>query len=379
MNTTEKQIDLLFVPPITNPVFIEQVENFIPVGLLALLASLDNCGFHGEIYQPKIVILEELDIQKVAEDILLYSPKAVGFSTWCHSYPFSILIAQRIHEINSEIPIIFGGPQASSVGELTMKCFPFIKYILQGEADLSLGMLMETITHTKNHNLEKIDGLIFRDINSRDNVINKNEVCHITELDQLPIPKYNKNFSKKYISIDIGRGCPFHCTYCSTNLFFSKKYRIKSINRIIKEIDYCYINFNSRWYSFSHDMISLNKKFTHDLSTQISKYFYKKKRKFGWTCSARVDCITEDLLVEMYNGGCSGIFFGIESGSSRVQKLIKKNLDVAKARKKIKKSAILGIHTVVSYIIGFPFETKKNLNDTLISVLEMAMVGGSLK
>lgn len=375
LNTLKNQIDLLFIPPITNPVFEEQAQNFIPVGLLALLASLKENGFNAKVYQPKILLIGESDCKKVSEDILLFSAKAIGFSTWCHSYPTSLAIAQEIKKNDPDIPIIFGGPQASAVAIMTMQNFKFVDYLLIGEADTSLWKLLDEILINNKRKLDTIDGLYYRLPGSSKKIVYNNRYSNIENLNDLPIPKYEENITKKYISIDVGRGCPFQCTYCSTNIFFSKKYRVKKVDRVLKEIEYCNTNFRSKWFNFSHDMISVNHEFMHELCSQISEYFENRKQKFGWTCSARIDCVSGDLIDSLSMGGCSGIFFGIESGSKRVQKIIKKRIDLKKARKMIFKSTKLGIYTVVSYIIGFPFETRNDINATLKSVLEMIMLG----
>ena len=57
--------------------------------------------------------------------------------------------------------------------------------------------------------------------------------------------------------------------------------------------------------------------------------------KFTWGCSARTDCIDDDLLQLMASAGCTGIFFGIETGSQRLQDVIKKKLDLDEARQRI--------------------------------------------
>src|SRR6185295_13886713 len=66
--------------------------------------------------------------------------------------------------------------------------------------------------------------------------------------------------------------------------------------------------------------------------------------KFTWGCSARTDCIDDELLELMARAGCTGIFFGIETGSQRLQHVIK---------------------TTVALIAGFPEETREDLRDTI--------------
>ncbi len=77
----------------------------------------------------------------------------------------------------------------------------------------------------------------------------------------------------------------------------------------------------------------------------------------------------------MKESGCTAIFFGIESGSARIQMEIKKKLDLDGAIKIIRFTAGLGMVTIASYMAGFPGETRRDLNDTLRSILEVALAG----
>jgi radical SAM superfamily enzyme YgiQ (UPF0313 family) len=371
-------IDLILIPPITNPILIDQRKNFIPVGLLVLVANLSHNGYSASIYRPTIKILENQDINKVCKDILLSNPKSVGFSTWCHSYPLSLLLARRIKKLNPEIPIIFGGPQATSLAVETLERYKFIDYILKGEADYSLIRLLDVILAEKStFTVSDVEGLTYRDPKDSHRIINNCPGGFISNLDDLPVPQYEKLYNKSALLIETGRGCPYNCTYCSTSKFFKRSYRTKSVARIISEIDYCFIKLKASNFGFSHDMITLDRKFMGSLCKALKQYSHKKKKKFCWTCSARTDCVSPHMLKSMAESGCNGIFFGIETGSEQMQRIIKKNLDLTDAVKKVKYSVSQGINSVVSYIAGFPDESREDLNKTLASILLMAVSGAS--
>ena len=78
---------------------------------------------------------------------------------------------------------------------------------------------------------------------------------------------------------------------------------------------------------------------------------------FRWTCSARTDCLDEDLLDRMAGAGCIAVFFGVETGSERMQHAIHKCLDLDEARAAIRRASGHAVKTTVSMIAGFPDET----------------------
>jgi len=86
---------------------------------------------------------------------------------------------------------------------------------------------------------------------------------------------------------------------------------------------------------------------------------------FTWSCSARTDRVDDKLLEEMKRAGCCGIFYGVETGSARLQQTIHKNLDIPNVEKVIDQTERLGIRSTVSLITGFPDETLDDLRQTV--------------
>ena len=224
----------------------------MPLGLLSLAANLRVHGNVVKIYEPTVRLFNQADYKQAAADILKNKFDIIGFSTWCITYPASLLIAKEIKLVAPEIPIIFGGPQASVLAEKTLKTFPFIDFILSGEADITFPLFITELTKS-DANLSLTAGLSYRTEHGQ---IKNNQLNGaITNLNSLPIPAYDLVPETKWIKLDVGRGCPFQCTFCSTNEFFSKEYRIKSADRIIDEMIRAYRLKKIKSFSFAHDGI----------------------------------------------------------------------------------------------------------------------------
>jgi radical SAM superfamily enzyme YgiQ (UPF0313 family) len=370
----DNNFHILLIPPVINPISTDQAVNFIPVGLLVLSSTLKNAGLRSEIYTPKILITHDQDLPLVAGDILSRKPRSLGFSTWCDSFPLSLLLAEEIKKINPDIPVIFGGPQASILAEHTLEHYPFVDFVLKGEADYTLPELVSRLMNGKNPDLENVPGLVYRDPSTKEIIPGPQDEI-VRNLDQLPVPAYERIFHKSNLRIDAGRGCPYPCTYCTTNQFFSRKYRVKSPDRIIGEMEYCNQKLGVTGLGISHDMFTFNKEFIADFTGRLTSLNKARKDPFKWTCSARTDCVSEDILVQMKESGCMAMFFGIETGSVRIQKAIRKNLDPGQAIRMIRHATRLGIVTFVSYMAGFPGESRRDLNATLTSIMNVAIAG----
>ena len=158
-----------------------------------MISSLSEAGFNTEIYILWKVLLIKSDYQIVAKDIVEKNPKIIGFSTWCFSYPSAILIAKAIKALSPELPVVFGGPQASILDEETMKEYPFIDFILKGEADESLIKLLKYIlSNGKNHDISQIEGLTYRIPGKKKKIMHNGGYGFIENLDSLPIPSSGK-------------------------------------------------------------------------------------------------------------------------------------------------------------------------------------------
>ncbi|MEN8117296.1 MAG: radical SAM protein [Bacteroidota bacterium] len=344
----------------------------MPLGLLTLAATLQQDKNSVKVYEPKIRLLKNEDYKKAAIDILKTKPDLIGFSTWCISYPASILVAKELKSLAPEIPIVFGGPQASVVTQQTLEEFKFVDYVLSGEADLSFPLFIKQLIKRK-PDFSVVPGLTYR--NGLDNIQQNGLKEVVSDLDALPVPAYDLIPKQKSIKLDVGRGCPFQCTYCTTNDFFSKKYRVKSAGRIIDEMMLGYRTNNIKSFSFAHDMFTLNKKFVFELCDKLISTKEEKGIDFTWTCSARIDCITDKMLIALKKAGCQSIFFGIETGSEKIQKKIKKNLDVSRVYEVADLCRKINLKMHVSYILGFIEETKADVEKTLHSILKMALKG----
>lgn len=259
----------------------------------------------------------EDNMEEMCDYILNLHPTIVAFSTMSSSHHVAIALSQRLKEKNSIIKIIFGGPQASLVALPTMEAYPFIDLIAIGEGEGNIVEITDALLNNKS--LSNIKGIIYRNQGMLHIKEGKNL---IGDLDELPMIDYSSMDleREKLISLDIGRGCPYQCIYCCTKTFWKQKYRLKSVDRIIQEIEYIMERYKKKSFIFQHDLFTLDKKKVE----QFCNTLIERKLSISWACSARVDTLNEKLIQLMHQAGCKKIFLGIETGSARMQKVLKK-------------------------------------------------------
>jgi len=369
-----KKCDILLIPPVINSHSVLNFQDDIPVGLLALAAGIKKSGFHPMIYTPHKKLYNTKDYEDIAREIIDLHPGMIGFSTWCINYPSSILIAKNIKLIKPEIPIIFGGPQASLLSRETLKEFDFVDFVLGGECDFTLPELIRTLSCSyRESSLFSIPGLTFR--TTVGEIIQNKPGYVIKDLNLLPVPLFNLSKPGKRHMLDVGRGCPFQCTFCSTSDFFSKDYRTKKPERIIMEMDLVFRKYGIRHFSFSHDMFTLNRPFIQDFCFKMIAHSKTLKKSYFWDCSVRCDCVSEDLLKLMKEAGCQAIFIGVESGSEKIQQSIRKNIPVEDVFRITGICRSLGMEVNTAFMMGFPDETEEDLEKTLQCIARLSFQG----
>lgn len=355
--------NVVFVTPNANGLVREE-----PVGTLLLATILQEAGIDAKILQFHHfgdARNFEAFMDCAVNSILSHEPKVVSFYTRCDSYHISLKLAQRIKQSAKNVYIVFAGPQADLVSTETLTAFPEIDYICCGEGETTVvPFFTSLLSGNPDHS---IDGLVFRKngsicVNPRPELI--------PDLDTLPAIDYSLlNFRsdehgssvRQPFPVDVGRGCPFSCTFCSTKSFWGRKYRLKSADRIIDEIKTIHEKFGTTSFKFEHDMFTLNRnKVIH-----ICKMLKEIGFPITWRCSARIDCLDEELIDVMVDAGMTYLFVGIETGSPRMQKLIHKNLKLEKAYDILAYAAAKGVEITASFIFGLPKETEDDLSQTI--------------
>ncbi|MCP4132700.1 MAG: B12-binding domain-containing radical SAM protein [bacterium] len=349
--------------------FSDTVNLYNCLGVLALASALKKENINCEVTDlEEFNNLYNLDFDEVMESIvnkvLSASPTILGLSTMSNNIPIALEICERIKKRDPKIYTILGGPGVSFCAEEVLSAFPRVDCIIRGEADRALPEFVHALESGNESPGNK--GSVFRKGSS---IVDNGWPDPIANLDDLPIPAYEfcKTLSTNEIKfgdyngicVEAGRGCPFNCVFCSTSHFFKRKFRVKSVNRVIEEILYIREKTGNMRVIFNHDLLTLDHEYIEELCKQIKIHI----PELVWKCHSRLDTINEGILEKMKEAGCNEIFFGIESVTERMQKSIKKNLDLSKFDETAIAMTRLGFRFSLSFIIGFPEETRADVEE----------------
>lgn len=315
-------------------------------------------------------------IRDITDRILSQEPRCVSFYSLWPNYHTILRIARELKARQPELTVVLGGPQASATAAGTMEAMASVDYVCTGEGEDTVVPFFTALLRRNGQGLEEVPGLYYRKEGRVCVCATENPLCDLDTLPEWDDRLYRQLYTQPdaytqsdhyFMPLDVGRGCPYSCTFCCTSHFWRRTYRLKSPQRILEEMCLLHEKFGIRSFMFSHDAFTIN----HRLVDQVCDGMLEAGLDFRWKCSTRIDCITEELILKMKQAGMRQIEVGIETGSPRMQKCINKHLDLEKARRMIGFLLENKIRVSLFFIYGLPEETEEDLAQTLSFVFEM--------
>ncbi len=318
-------------------------------------------------------------ISDFTERILEYGPGIAGFSVSSSTYQASIRLAKILRERSDKVTLILGGPAFidKQFIERAFRESP-ADFLIQGEADNLFPRLVKSICQGKDPG--SVRGLYFR---KGDGTGYTGPEPPVENLDKLPYLDFSDlridgYDDKVHISMMSSRGCVWKCVFCSTRAF-SSGYRSMSAERMHQEITWHRINHydrerkdNMEHVDFADLEINGDPGRLEEFCELMIKYppcsFLPEMK---WVANAIVHpSLTRGLLRKMAFAGCKKLIFGLESGSDRVLRLMRKQYDPALAMKVIRDAWEAGIEVTANFMFGFPGETREDFQKTLDFIKE---------
>tara|TARA_B100002019_G_C21273703_1_gene603878 strand:- start:1605 stop:3767 length:2163 start_codon:yes stop_codon:yes gene_type:complete len=301
-------------------------------------------------------------INEYVERIADFRPDVVGFTLYyCNEEPTKYM-AFELKKRLPDVKIVVGGPATHASYYKGDKLYD---YVVNGEGEQPLLLALASIENKKRIEFteKKVSKIIRQPENQRYN------------LSTLPLPDYSDFDFTKYrfpngALCEISRGCIAKCTFCEETHFW--KYRQRNALSTLNEIEHMYYEHGTNVFWFIDSLVNGN---LNELRAFV-RGVAEKGLKIHWTgycrCDGRMDL---EYYKDLRAGGCEVLNYGIESGSQVVLDLMDKKVTVPEMEANFRDGHAVGIQAMTNWIVGFPNEGPKELEDTLTFLWRMRNFG----
>lgn len=367
------KVVLTFLPQIIGKSKFE-VWTSPPLALYVLASCLEEKGHTVRVVDPceyfqfdnKDNIIEN-STNYLKEQIKDY--EMVCFSCNTFNWGFSKTVAGELVKELPNIKYVTGGLHPTLFDEYALKnsCFDAV---VRGEGEISLPALASA--YETNGDLSQIDGITYK----IDNILYKNvdaKPLTVEELEACPLPDFKYLYPNNpyyAVPVESSRGCAFSCCFCS--IPHRHNWRGLSAEKIIERLDKALESSKGRIDSkeilFADDCLTINTARAKELMNRLyEKYGYEHSYFFEVRVS---NIISDNLLQSIRPGMVMSMQIGVEAGYNEGLKKVKKEIRLAQLFEALDIIHANGFteKCFLSFIIGFPWETEKEINKTLDTV-----------
>lgn len=283
-----------------------------------------------------------------------------------------LALAGELRGLRPQVRTAVLGTHCSHFAGECLDAAPDLDYIISREPEETLAELAAILEGGGEPG--GIEGLSFRDCEGR--IVHTPPRAFVANLDALPFPAWHLVDRSRYrlplsgegfLIIAPSRGCPYSCTFCTSQAYYGKKLRKKSVPRVIAEIEHARDHFGTRQFFIWADTFTADKDYVRRFCAALGE----RGLKIGWTCNSRVDTVDADMLRQMRKAGCWMISFGIESGDQELLDSMGKRITVEKARDAARWAKEAGMVVAGHFVLGLPGETVETLEKTIAFSLEL--------
>lgn len=333
-----------------------------PLGLLYISAYLKENEVDVSVFDSTFSSFEEQQ-----KTILTHQPKIIALYANLMTKINLIRLMSWIrnqYELKDTL-IVLGGPDVTYNVE---------NYLSNGADFLVIGegeetMLELSMALLENKSVDEIPGIAFK----KDTEIVQNLARQkIRKIDDLPMPDrsaidlnnyleaWKTHHGKSALSVSTQRGCPYTCKWCSTAVY-GQSYRRRSVKLVADEIEYLQQHYQPDSIWFVDDVFTVSHKWIGELHAE----FQQRNLFMDFECITRAERLTDEVLVQLKEMGCSKIWIGAESGSQKIVNAMDRRVDIHVVRERIRKAREIGIGTGTFIMLGYPEETMNDIRETV--------------
>ena len=366
-----------------------------PLGLAYIAAAVRDAGFEHQVIDATGEALDAVSpypdrgdfmVQGLTLDeiVLKIDPDAdvIGISCMFSTlWPLTHRVAQAVREKFPEALLVLGGEHGTAVPDHVLTTSPFDVVVL-GEGEETFVELLRA--RRAGRPLSEVKGIAFRE---GGRVVSTGLSARRRDVDTIPLPEWDAFPIQEYITrhqtngINLGRsmpmlgtrGCPFQCTFCSNPGMWTQRWIARDPRRLADEIELYVRKYRVSNFDFQDLTAIVKRQWIVDFCREL----IDRNLNITWQMPSgtRAEVFDAEVADLLYRSGCRALAFAPESGSKKILKAVKKQVDLDHMLEAMRAAVKRGLKLSCFIVIGFPDDTPATLRQTLGLIRRMAVLG----
>jgi radical SAM superfamily enzyme YgiQ (UPF0313 family) len=344
-----------------DPKELQILKPYVPLGLLYICAYLRSKGFSVDVFDTTFSSTEELKRHLETE-----KPSVLGVYANLMTRKKVVEILQAAHAAGWTT--VVGGPEPGAYIREYLEAGADV--VVLGEGEAAMEELLPALRAGSPAVLQNVSGIAFLD--ESDHVHLTSPRTQIPDIDGLPWPardaveiqRYMKTWrgahGKSSLSFITARGCPYHCRWCSHQVF-GKSHRRRKPVAVVDEVEWLLETYHPDIAWIADDVFTIH----HGWLRAYAAEMKRRRLHVPFECITRADRLNEeaaDLLAQL---GCFRVWIGSESGSQRILDAMERGVTIGQVQNSVSLCKSRGIQTGMFLMWGYPGEELQDIEETI--------------
>jgi len=344
-----------------DPKEMQIMKPYPPLGILYICSHLRSRGFTVEVHDSTFSTQEALH-KRLREE----TPTILGVYANLMTRPKVVKILGEAKRHGWKT--IAGGPEPGAYVEEYLRAGADV--VVMGEGELTIEELLPILRGGGTQRLENVCGIAFLDKDG--NAVRTPPRQQIQDLDAQPWPEREAIDTQRYvdtwrthhgmgsISLITARGCPYHCEWCSHQVY-GQTHRRRKPRAVADELEWLRNRYKPDMLWFADDVFTIHHGWLQEWRDQVTS----RSLHIPFECISRADRLTEEVIRTLAELGCFRLWIGSESGSQRILDRMKRGVTVEQVQRAAKLCREHGIQTGMFLMWGYEGEEMEDIEATI--------------
>lgn len=344
-----------------DPKELQIMKPYPPLGILYICAHLRKKGLSAEVFDSTFSSRQQLF------DLLRKEPPSVLGIYANLMTRVNVIEILQVAKLSGWRTIV-GGPEPGAY--ITEYLDSGADVVVLGEGELTLEELVPALQSRSAAAMNKINGIAFRGTDGA--VVRTLPREQIRDIDSQPWPArelidmdqyvsvWRKHHGKGSVSLITARGCPYHCRWCSHEVFGKTHRRRKPVS-VADELEWLVKQYQPDMAWMADDVFTIHPGWLFQFAAELRC----RGIRLPFECISRADRLNLKVVETLAEMGCFRVWIGSESGSQRILDAMERGVTVEQVQTAVALCRSSGIQTGMFLMWGYEGEELSDIEATI--------------